>query len=160
MHFGLILPTICFFWSLLTPPSFGMGEANPLRQRLQSDQVRFDLIEDSTGVSISCDHQLLPHIPWWRVDCGERSFTVDAWLERIGPNQSGETKISLMFHASEGRQSSGEKITQFKSHFTSITLADDTPINEIDSWLDVRNGLASLRLKAIISRPGAFNERP
>lgn len=115
-------------------------------KRFSHDQVSFQLVEDSTGLVVQCKHRLLEHVPWWRVTCADREYTVDLWLETY--SLTSATKYSLMYHASEGVQSSGERLVQFQTHFTSVTLSKDTELFELDSSLDVRNGLASLRAMA------------
>ena len=116
-------------------------------KRFSKDQVQFVLIE-SDGQSVSCSHSLLKHVPWWEVQCGERQYRVDLWLEERQSAEQGLSKLTLMYHVSEGVDSSGERLVQFKTHFTSIIVEDLTRVVALESDLDVRNGLASLNVRA------------
>jgi hypothetical protein len=111
-----------------------------------SENLSFKLVESHTGSEISCTHELLDHVPWWKVICSDsketREYTVDAWVQI---RERGDLKENtLMYHVKESTSSSGTKLTQFKSHFTSFITRGDSELIGIVSQLDVRNGLADL----------------
>lgn len=99
-----------------------------------------------SGQEISCTHKLMDNVPWWAVTCADaketREYTVDAWVQI---RERGDLKENtLMYHVKESTSSSGTKLTQFKSHFTSFITRGDSELIGIVSQLDVRNGLADL----------------
>lgn len=125
------------------------GEAfhpDPQTLRFSPEQLTFELqFED--GQTQACGHTLLKHVPWWRVQCAAREFTVDVWLQ-IHENSSEKlTKLTLMYHASEGVKSSGEKLVQFHNHFTSMIVDQLVWPKKLSSSLDIQNGLASLKVE-------------
>lgn len=115
--------------------------------RFQADQLRFSL-EDSDGQVMQCTHELLKHVPWWRVVCGERSYTVDVWREQLYNKSQNLSRLTLMYHVSEGVASSGEKLVQFNTHFTRFGLTETPSLQTVSSSMDVRNGQASLVVRA------------
>lgn len=119
---------------------------DPQTMRFSPDQLTFELqFED--GRLQRCEHVLLKHVPWWKVRCGAREFTVDVWLQ-IHENQSEKlTKLTLMYHASEGVKSSGEKLVQFHNHFTSMIVDQLVWPKKLQSSLDIQNGLAGLKVE-------------
>ncbi|NQY99463.1 MAG: hypothetical protein HRT45_02210 [Bdellovibrionales bacterium] len=125
--------------------------------RFEQEQISFTLHEEGRP-AISCTHRPLksvtpvPPPPWWTVVCGDREYTVDLWMSRIRLPEN-RLKISLMFHAKEGANSSGEKLAQFQNHFTQLVVKGETPILEASTVLDVRNGLASLEAMVEIDNP-------
>ncbi len=120
-------------------------------QRFTADQIQFQLVFND-GMTIQCQHQLLGHVPWWRVVCADRSFTVDVWLQTRFV-QSGLQQVSLMYHVSEGVDSSGQKLVQFNQHFTSFFVDQFENMRGIRSSIDVQNGLANLD---ILASPNGF----
>lgn len=113
--------------------------------RLPKERLSFELVETSTGEVTSCEHNLLSHVPWWRVSCGEREYTVDTWVQIRSKGDLFEK--TLMYHVKESVSSSGTKLTQFKSHFTSFMSRGASDLIGITSQIDVRNGLADLILR-------------
>lgn len=110
--------------------------------RFDKEDLNFSLVNSHTGVTHSCQHELLSHVPWWRVSCDDREYTVDVWLQiRSRDNLFEKT---LMYHVSEGVQSSGERLVQFQSHFTSFVTKGRSQLQGIVSRIDVRNGQADL----------------
>ncbi len=111
--------------------------------RFEESQLEF-VLEDSEGVPTQCQHKILSHVPWWRLKCGDREFTVDIWME-LGQNKSLDlTQVTLMYHVSEGLASSGEKLVQFNTHFTRFRVGGLTDLKALNSSIDVKNGLESL----------------
>jgi hypothetical protein len=109
-----------------------------------ADRVSFELVDSLSGQSIKCSHTLLSHVPWWEVTCDDRKYTVDTWVQI---RERGELKeMTLMYHVKESTSSSGTKLTQFKSHFTSFIVRGDSEWLGAVSHIDVRNGLADLVL--------------
>lgn len=127
--------------SFMTQPA--LGSSNQKATRFDAEQLKFQLV-DTDGSLVACDHKLLSHVPWWRVSCGEREFTVDVWVDIVRNPSRDLSKISLMYSVSEGVRSSGERLVQFNDHFSSFVFAGNGPLSEIGSSLDVQNGLASL----------------
>ena len=127
---------------------FNAGASAPDLQtlRFSTEQLTFQLqFED--GRSQTCEHVLLKHVPWWKVQCGAREFTVDVWLQ-IHENRSEKfTKLTLMYHASEGVKSSGEKLVQFHNHFTTMIVDQLVWPKKLQSSLDIQNGLAGLKVE-------------
>ncbi len=115
--------------------------------RFEDHQLSFSLSE-SDGAVISCEHKLLSHVPWFRVYCGDREFTVDVWVQLAHSQARTETKVTLMYSVSEGIKSSGEKLVQFNNHFTDIVVSELNLLKRLTSSIDVRNGLASLNVRA------------
>ena len=111
--------------------------------RFKKSQLNF-ILQGNNGEEISCEHNLLGHVPWWRVTCGQRQFTVDTWIQIHYSGVAEMSKLTLMYHVSEGVQSSGQPLVQFNTHFTSIIVDSYTRINSLSSSLDVENGLGSL----------------
>jgi hypothetical protein len=120
-----------------------LGQTQGLR-RFSPGQIQYQLVSNE-GVTIQCQHQLLDHVPWWRVVCADRSFTVDVWLQTRFV-QNGVQQMSLMYHVSEGLASSGQKLVQFNQHFTSFFGDQFENIRGIRSSIDVQNGLANLEI--------------
>ena len=121
--------------------------------RFKQEQLSFTLFE-SDGTSQRCKHIPLtnqspaPPPPWWMVTCGARSYVVDVWVDQR-KTQSG-LSFDLMFHVKESTNSSGEKRVRFDSHLTSLWFElSGLPI-ALSSQVDVRNGLADLRVSAKI----------
>ena len=112
------------------------------RIRFEADQLTFELVDNTTGESTSCEHKILSHVPWWKVTCDDRQYTVDAWLQIRSRSEIFEK--TLMFHVSEGVKSSSQKLVQFKSHMTSFISRGESQLLGIISRIDVRNGLADL----------------
>ena len=112
------------------------------RTRFEKDQLSFELVDSTTGLTEQCEHILLSHIPWWKVSCGERSYTVDIWLQVRSRGELFEKTV--LYHVSEGIQSSTQKLVQFKSHMTSLISRGQSDLIGIVSHIDVRNGLADL----------------
>ncbi len=110
--------------------------------RFSKDQIHFTLVNSSTGGQVSCEHELLSHVPWWKVRCDDREYTVDTWVQIRSKGDLFEN--TLMYHVSEGLQSSGEKLVQFKSHLTSLISQGQSNLVGIRSQIDVRNGQADL----------------
>ena len=148
MRAGASFFILLFILTLNAPQS---GATTEKRSRFAGSQLSFRL-QESDGRSVSCRHHLLNHVPWWRVICGEREFTVDSWLEQAQHRRDDRQKITLMFHASEGTASSGERLVQFQSHFSTFVLSGNSAVQAISSSLDVRNGLASLELTVRLDR--------
>lgn len=107
---------------------------------------------DSEGAITSCEHKLLSHVPWYRVYCGDKEFTVDVWIEVARSKLSSETKLTLMYAVSEGTSSSGQKLVQFNNHFTDLVVSNLTMLSSLQSSIDVGNGLASLNVQAALKR--------
>ena len=140
--------------SLLVLVLFLWGQSSFGITRFEKDQLKFTLIE-SSGQSYICAHEALKNgsanpPPWWRVICDDRQYTVDIWMNRTG-SKEGINNILLLFHASEGAKSSGEKLTQFKNQTTKFSFYGSSPLLRITSSLDVRNGLADLEV--VVSGP-------
>ncbi|MCB0411671.1 MAG: hypothetical protein KDD22_04050 [Bdellovibrionales bacterium] len=114
--------------------------------RFNENQIRFVLV-DNDGESITCTHQLLSHVPWWDVICGKRHYTVNTWLQLLENTQQNLFKLTLMYDVSEGIESSGEKLVQFRSHLTTLVTEDFKKLRQLQSSLDVRNGLMSLDME-------------
>ncbi len=112
--------------------------------RLPKERLKFKLVESSTAKEITCSHELLDHVPWWRVQCDDREYTVDTWVQIRSKGDLYEK--TLMYHVKESTSSSGTKLTQFKSHFTSFMSRGPSDLIGITSQIDVRNGLADLVL--------------
>ncbi len=110
--------------------------------RFSKDQIKFYLVNSSTGMQTPCSHDLLSHVPWWRVQCEDRQYTVDTWIQIRSKGDLFEN--TLMYHVSEGVKSSGEKLVQFKSHLTSFRSQGAANLVGISSQIDVRNGQADL----------------
>ena len=110
--------------------------------RPSKEMLSFKLVDSSTSIETDCFHELLSHVPWWKVTCGDRAYTVDIWLQIRERGDLKENK--LMYHVKESVSSSGTKITQFKSHFTSFISRGDAELLGVVSQIDVRNGLADL----------------
>jgi hypothetical protein len=136
--------TILFLFSILIA-SFTF--ANDKASRFPKDNLQF-YIQENDGSVTKCDHELLTHVPWWKLKCADREYTADVWIETQHNFERKLSKVTLMFHAKEGVRSSGEKLVQFKSHFTSIIVDNLANIKSLSSSLDVRNGLASLVVNA------------
>lgn len=115
--------------------------------RFYPEQLTF-VFTDSDGSGTSCEHKLLTHVPWYRVYCGEREFTVDVWVDIAKSTVREQTKVTLMYSVSEGVRSSGQKLVQFNNHFTDVIVSDLTTLAGMQSSIDVQNGLASLTVKA------------
>ncbi len=124
--------------SLVTPLA-AFGQAH----RFTEDQITFEL-RDNEGAIEKCHHKLLPQVPWWSVQCGDRRYTVNTWIQISHQKDLQMTKVSLMYDVSEGLSSSGEKIVQFHSHFSNIYVDSLTSLRLINSDMDVRNGQMSL----------------
>jgi len=144
LYFSLIL----WIFNFTVNPLYGQETQS---RRFQADQLGF-FLEESDGEVVQCAHTLLKHVPWWRVVCGERAFTVDVWREQLY-NESQKisqkiSRITLMYHVSEGLASSGEKIVQFNTHFTRFDLTESPSLQSISSSMDIRNGQASLVVRA------------
>ncbi len=129
---------------LTTLFSINLFAQTNLVSRFKAEQLNFSLHSSSTGESIGCTHELLSHVPWWKVRCGTREFTVDTWLQLHYAPERQMSKVTLMYHVSEGVKSSGLPLVQFNNHFTSIIVSTLTDIESISSSLDVQNGQASL----------------
>ena len=112
------------------------------RIRFEADQLTFELVDNTTGEIVTCTHKLLDHVPWWKVSCGERLYTVDTWVQIRSRSELFEK--TLMFHVSEGVKSSSQKLVQFKSHMTSFISRGESQLLGLISRIDVRNGLADL----------------
>ena len=136
--FTLLTATILFN-SVCTAQSSKM----PRVIRFNEGQVHFVLV-DNDGESVDCTHQLLGHVPWWNVVCGNRQFTVNTWLQLMENTQKNKLKLTFMYDVSEGVKSSGEKLVQFHSHITTLIIEDFKDLQQLQSSLDVRNGLMSL----------------
>lgn len=111
-----------------------------------AENLSFKLVESHSGAELACTHELMDHVPWWKVTCADdketREYTVDTWVQIREKADLKEN--TLMFHVKESTSSSGTKLTQFKSHFTSFISRGDSELIGIVSQLDVRNGLADL----------------
>lgn len=112
-------------------------------RRFTTEELRF-LWQDHEGVQKSCKHELLSHVPWWKVICEDREFRVDIWMEIQKHNSTDHYRYTLMYHVSEGVKSSGEKLVQFNSHFSHFVFAKDADLVQFESSIDVQNGLADL----------------
>jgi|GEM_PF-3514751 len=112
--------------------------------RFEKESLSFRLVNSSTGISQECQHELLTHVPWWRITCDDRNYTVDTWIQIRSKGDLFEK--TLMYHVSEGIQSSGEKLVQFKSHMTSFISQGKSDLIGLVSRIDVRNGQADLVL--------------
>ena len=112
--------------------------------RFEKESLNFKLVNSHTGVSQECQHELLTHVPWWRITCDDRNYTVDTWIQIRSKGDLFEK--TLMYHVSEGVQSSGEKLVQFKSHMTSFISQGKSDLIGLVSRIDVRNGQADLVL--------------
>ena len=113
--------------------------------RLPKERLNFELVDSTTGASTSCEHELLTHVPWWKVSCGEREYTVDTWIQIRRKEDLFEH--TLMYHVKESVSSSGTKLTQFKSRFTSFLSRGEAELIGVTSQIDVRNGLSDLVLR-------------
>jgi hypothetical protein len=96
------------------------------RVRFEPDQLSFELVDNTTGITIECTHKILPHVPWWKVSCDDRLYTVDTWLQVRSRGDLFEK--TLLYHASEGIQSSSMKLVQFKSHMTSFITRGESDL--------------------------------
>lgn len=114
-------------------------------RRFDKGQLSFSLV-DNEGGQTTCTHTLLAQVPWWQVVCEDRTYTVDVWVQSLSTPRG--TRLTLMFDVSEGLRSSGEKLVQFRSHFTNLVVRDITELKSVASSLDVRNGQASLEVTA------------
>ncbi len=133
-------------WFIVIAAHFA-GAQETQSRRFQADQLKFTL-EDSDGEVLLCTHELLKNVPWWRVVCGERSYTVDVWREQLYNKSQNLSRLTLMYHVSEGLASSGEKLVQFNTHFTRFDLTESPTLQSVNSSMDVRNGQASLVVHA------------
>jgi hypothetical protein len=115
-------------------------------RRFPKESLGFSLHNHSGGVT-PCSHELLSHVPWWRVTCGQRQYTVDIWRQESFNHSQNQTRITIMYDVSEGVESSGEKGVQFHGHFTSMDVTDLSSLARLSSFIDVRNGQASLRVE-------------
>ncbi len=111
--------------------------------RFTEEQISFEL-RDNDGTVEKCSHKILPQVPWWNVRCGDRSYTVNTWIQISHQKDLQMTKVSLMYDVSEGLTSSGEKLVQFHSHFSNVYVDSLTSLKLVNSDMDVRNGQMSL----------------
>ena len=140
-----------YILSLLFVSFFSYADA-PLEnsfRRFDKSQLTFHLVNSSSGEFISCKHKPLesvtpvPPPPWWVVECGDRKYTVDLWLENKSL-ASNLNSVFLLYHAKESISSSGESQTRFETQTTEFFYNGDTSYKAIRSSIDVRNGLADL----------------
>jgi len=133
-------------------PATGVGAEAGLEGviRFSESQLSFQLV-DMDGASVSCRHELLSHVPWWSVKCGDRDYTVNTWMQ-INHGPVGSSQIVFMYDVSEGVRSSGEKLVLFRSHFTRMNVTDVSQVSRLSSDLDVRNGLATLNINVVLTR--------
>lgn len=114
--------------------------------RFKEHQVQFTL-QNNDGSYQDCVHELLSHLPYWSVKCGDRKYTVNTWVEVSHNKPLDLTKVTLMYDVSEGVASSGEKMVQFNSHFTNVYVESLTYLKMMTSDVDVLNGQGSLVMK-------------
>ena len=133
---------VTLFFALFSP----LLAAQQQVWRPQAENLDFRLSNSHSGVELSCQHKLMTNVPWWKVTCRDqkevREYTVDVWVQIRERNDLKEN--TLMYHVKESTSSSGTKLTQFKSHFTSFITRGDSELVGVVSQLDVRNGLADL----------------
>jgi hypothetical protein len=116
-----------------------------------SSQLNFKLSQQGLN-EIQCHHKPLktgsqaPPPPWWTVICDEYTFTVDVWMDEY-VSKGSLYSISLLYHVKESVSSSGEKLTQFNTQSTQFKFNDFSQLKEINTSIDVRNGLADLNLE-------------
>lgn len=116
--------------------------------RFEADQLNFTLLEEGAGAT-SCKHYALvtgsqaEPPPWWTVECGDRKYTVDIWMD-LYLSQDQFFNVYLLFHAKESTPSSGEKLAKFNTQTTKLKFKEISPFTSISMSLDVRNGLADL----------------
>ena len=122
-------------------------------KRFKAEQLQFTLL-DSDGSTVSCMHAPLknespaPPPPWWTVKCNDRTYVVDVWMDLI--DRGTTYSVEFLTHVKESTSSSGEKLTRFDSHLTKFIFAEKQIPMAISSFVDVRNGLADLRVTAKI----------
>lgn len=118
--------------------------------RFEVDQLKFTLLETGAGVT-SCTHRPLVNSsqaeppPWWTVECGDREYTVDIWMD-LYRSQDQFYNVFLLFHAKESTSSSGEKLAKFNTQTTKLKFKELSPMTSVSMSLDVRNGLADLKV--------------
>lgn len=116
--------------------------------RFEQNQLSFQLVEN-TGETIECSHKPLesvtpvPPPPWWVVECGDREYTTDIWME-LRELSEDLSSILLLYHAKESISSSGEDRTRFETQTTRLFYSGEPQFKIIRSSIDVRNGLADL----------------
>lgn len=117
--------------------------------RFDQKQLLFNLVDSTTGDVTTCQHSPLetgspaPPPPWWTVRCGDRSYTVDIWMDDY---RSADQLYNtfLLYHAKESTSSSGEKRVRFDTQTTLLKTDKPQAVRVIRSSIDVRNGLADL----------------
>ncbi len=120
--------------------------------RFEQDQLHFVLVDSSTGAETTCKHYPLetgspaPPPPWWTVNCGDRSYTVDIWMDNYRSADQFYNTF-LLFHAKESVSSSGKKLVQFNNQTTTIKTANPQALRALRSSIDVGNGLTDLNVE-------------
>ena len=116
--------------------------------RFEAEQLNFTLLEEGAGAT-SCTHYPLvtgsqaEPPPWWTVECGDRKYTVDIWMD-LYLSQDQFFNVYLLFHAKESTSSSGGKLASFNTQTTKLKFKEVSLFTGISMSLDVRNGLADL----------------
>ncbi len=144
-HNPLTKLVFLFLFVLSFNQALGASQNSKRVTRFEKSQLQF-LLEDSEGEIETCVHELLSHVPWWRIQCGDREYTVDVWMEHLYSKSQDLTQVTLMYHVSESVTSSGEKLVRFDSHFSHVQVSGLNSVKRLTSSMDVRNGLASLRV--------------